>query len=232
MKEECKIRRGRDKGIVAGEAGCVEGSKPRGLVEVPHSRVAFHDRIRPSWGVPPPEHPEEFEELDDDDLEESSLTPARMGFMERIRAMPLADLSIVLAIFQLVTLIPCALIFTVVRHQSGNTEQAAITGIAAWIAPAALMIWIVGSKKDESLPNTNLRIFHTLPAVLLIFLLIRGGVDAVFITTLFNFVDFVLLLALFIYGFLCLRHWIRPPLAYAFYLISSIAAFLIMLSRI
>lgn len=155
-----------------------------------------------------------------------------MGYMERLRRMPLADLSIVLAIFQLVTVIPCAVVFTAVRHQTGNAEQAAITGIAAWIAPFAWMIWRMGFQKGGWIPNTDLRIFHTLPAVLLIFLLIRGGVDAVFITTLFNFVDFVLLLALFIYGFLCLRHWIRPPLAYAFYLISSIAAFLIMLSRI
>lgn len=199
---------------------------------MPHSRVAFHDRIPPSWGVPPPEHPDELEELDDADFEESSPILARMGFMEWLRTMPLANLSIVLAIFQLVTLIPCALIFTVVRHQTGNTEQAAIAGIAAWIAPAAWMIWWVGSKKSEWIPNTDLRVFHALPAVLLIFLLIRGGVDATFVSTLFNFVDFVLLLALFIYGFLCLRHWIRPPLAYAFYLISSIAAFLIMLSRI
>lgn len=152
--------------------------------------------------------------------------------VNRLSSMPLADLAIVLSIFQLVHLIPSALVMTAVRHQSGSFQNGAILGLTTWIVPVALLIWKLGASGKASIPNTELRVFHTLPAVFLGFLLIRGGVDWNVIDYLFGFVDFVLLIALFLYGFLCLSFRVRPPWAYLFYLAGSITSFLRMLSRL
>lgn len=157
---------------------------------------------------------------------------ARPGLMNRLREMPLADLSIVLAIILMIHLIPSVIVSSIVRNQGGDFTIGMIAGIATWVAPVALIIWKVAPKEESVPPNTDLRVFHTLPFLLLAVLIVRGTHDAAFIRTLFNFVDFVLLLALLAYGFLCLRLWIRPPLAYPFYLAGSAASFLVVLSRL
>lgn len=179
-------------------------------------------------------HEHDPDELDSDacDSDEPLAIRARPGLMTRLREMPLADLSIVLAIILMIHLIPSVLVLNIVRNQGGDFTAGMIVGIATWVAPVALIIWKVAPKKESAPPNTDLRVFHTLPAVLLAALIVRGTHDAAFIRTLFNFVDFVLLFALLAYGFLCLRLWIRPPLAYPFYLAGSAASFLVVLSRL
>lgn len=156
---------------------------------------------------------------------------AQTGWLGRLRAMPLADVSILMAIVLIVNLVPALIVQTAIRAQGGGHMEGMAAGLATWLAPLALYIWRAVPADRSGRPNTDLRVFHMLPVVLMSFLIVHGE-DAAFIRTLLGFVDLVLLLALLVYGLLCLRLLVRPPLIYLVYLAGMAVSCGFSLSRI
>jgi hypothetical protein len=145
--------------------------------------------------------------------------------------MPVADASLVLSIGMFVLILPLLFLrmLLTAAFQDFGKAVAVVAGI--WLCVLGYFVWRAGDPAEASPRIMDLRVFHVLPILMLVFVIPnfseRGHLDH-----MMGFLDFIILGALVIYGSLCFRLLVLPPKSYWFYLAINMTSLWILLSRI
>lgn len=138
----------------------------------------------------------------------------------------MAKLSLAITLFQFSLAILLLVIGVVLSEIDGNGVVPYVCG-GIWVAFLVLIIFMAGPR--EKLANdTSLGIFHILPVAMLVAAIpsMIGNLDH--LNYMMGFVDFIVLMAMLVYGLICVRNLRWPPSGYWIYLVFG----LLVLNRI
>lgn len=155
----------------------------------------------------------------------------RLFTFEELKRMPVADASLVLGIGMFVLLLPLLFLSMLLAtvFQDFGKAVAVVAGI--WLCVLGYLVWKTGDPAEASPRTMELRVFHTLPVLMLILAVPhfskQGELDY-----MMGFADFIIFGALAIYGLLCVRLLVLPPKSYWVYLAANVASLSVLLSRV
>lgn len=135
-----------------------------------------------------------------------------------------ADMSLAVTLFQLVLGLLVLILGLLINRYVGDPATFVIC-IGLWLLSLGTAIYLSGPRTETTPADTNLRVFHVVPLLMLVVALpsMAGNLDH--LGYLMSFVDFIILLALLVYGLICLRNLRWPSPLYWLYLPAGILLF-------
>lgn len=136
-----------------------------------------------------------------------------------LRRSEFAGLAIVIALFQF-SLAIILLVIGIFLSEALESKQAILLCCGTWTLSLGAIIFMTGPRRRRT-NDTGLGIFHILPVAMFLAALPSMIGNLEHLSYMMGFVDFIILMAMLVYGLICLRNLRWPSPGYWVYLVLN-----------